>query len=253
MRRIGLHYALQSYNHGGYAMKTIRMAALAAGLLVGLPVAAQAQDADDEAAEWEVDGEIGLLSDYRFRGVSLSGEDPEVTAELSVAHESGFYAGTWLSNVDLGSGADDLEVDLYAGYATDLGGVTMDVGAIYYLYPGNGSFDYVEFTGSLGTQIGAAEMSVGVAYAPSQGALGNTDNTYVFISGDLPLGDSPLSLHGTFGYEDGAFATNKKDWLLGVSYDVGAGFTLTADYVDTAHGPVATGDATAVFSITKSF
>lgn len=234
-------------------MNKIRMAALAASVAVLLPVAAQAQDAEDEAATWEIDGEIGLLSDYRFRGVSLSGEDPEVTAELSVAHESGFYAGTWLSNVDLGSGADDLEVDLYAGYATDLGGVTLDVGAIYYLYPGNGSFDYVEFTGSLGTQIGAAEMSVGVAYAPSQGALGNTDNTYVFIAGDMPLGDGPLSVHGSFGFEDGAFATNKKDWLLGLSFDAGAGFTLTADYVDTARGPVATGDATAVFSITKSF
>ncbi len=234
-------------------MKTIRLAALAACLVAGLPVAAQAQSAEDEAAEWEIDGEVGLFSDYRFRGVSLSGEDPQVTAEVSVAHESGFYAGTWLSNVDLGSGADDLEVDLYAGYATDLGGVTLDVGALYYLYPSDGSLDYVEFTGSLGTQIGAAEMSVGVAYAPSQGALGGTDNTYVFVAGDLPLGDSPLSLHGSFGFEDGAFATNKKDWLLGVSYDAGAGFTLTADYVDTARGPLATGDATAVFSITKSF
>lgn len=234
-------------------MKTIRMAALAASLVAVLPVAAQAQSADEEAATWEVDGEVGLFSDYRFRGVSLSGEDPEVTAELSVAHESGFYVGTWLSNVDLGSGADDLEVDLYAGYATDLGGVTLDVGAVYYLYPSDGSLDYIELTGSLGTQIGAAEMSVGVAYAPSQGALGNTDNTYVYISGDMPLGDSPLSLHGTFGFEDGAFGTNKKDWLLGVSFDAGSGFTLSADYVDTARGPAATGDATAVFSITKSF
>lgn len=234
-------------------MKTLRIAALAAGLVLALPVAAQAQDADDEAATWEVDGAIGLLSDYRFRGVSLSGEDPEVTAELSLAHESGFYVGTWLSNVDLGSGADDLEVDLYAGYAHDLGGVTLDVGALYYLYPSDGSLDYVEFTGSLGTQIGAAEVSLGLAYAPSQGALGGTDNTYVFVSGEAPLGGGPLSLHGTFGFEDGAFATNKKDWLLGVSFDAGAGFTLTADYVDTAHGPLATGDATAVFSISKSF
>lgn len=111
-------------------MKTIRMAALAACLVAGLPVAAQAQSAEDEAAEWEIDGEVGLFSDYRFRGVSLSGKDAEVTGEISVAHESGFYAGTWISNVDLGSGADDLEVDLYAGWATEVGAVSLDVGAL---------------------------------------------------------------------------------------------------------------------------
>lgn len=234
-------------------MKTIRMAATAACLVAGLPMAAQAQSAEDEAATWEIDAEVGLFSDYRFRGVSLSGEDPQVTGEISIAHESGFYAGTWLSNVDLGSGADDLEIDLYGGYAADLGGVTLDVGAIYYVYPSDSSFDYLEFTGSLGTQIGAAEMSVGVAYVPRQDALGGDDNIYAYVAGDMPLGDSPLSLHGSFGYEDGGFANKKKDWLLGVSYDAGSGFTLAADYVDTARGPVATGDATAVFSITKSF
>jgi uncharacterized protein (TIGR02001 family) len=236
-------------------MKSIRMIVLAAGAALLLPVAAQAQAQDEEEATgaWEIDGELGLLSDYRFRGLSLTGKDPEVTAELSVAHESGFYAGTWLSNVDLGSGNDDIEVDFYAGFATDLGGVSLDVGALYYLYPSDGSLDYLELTGSVGTTVGPADISVGVAYAPSQGALGNTDNTYVYVSGEVPLGDSPLSLHGTFGIEDGAFATNKKDWIVGVSADVGSGFTLTADYVDTAHGLSPLADATAVFSITKSF
>ena len=231
-------------------LKTLAaVAALAAG---ALPTTAMAQ-ADETAATWEVDASLAALSDYRFRGVSLSGKDPEITGELSVAHESGFYAGTWVSNVDLGNGNDDLEVDLYAGFSHDLGGVTADVGAVYYLYPGNGGFDYVEFTGSLGTQIGAAEMSVGVAYAPSQGALSNTDNTYVYVSGDVPLGDSPLSVHGTFGFEDGAFGDNKKDWLVGVSADIGSGFTVTADYVDTAHSLTTAGDPTAVLSISKSF
>ncbi|MEO5706379.1 MAG: TorF family putative porin [Alteraurantiacibacter sp.] len=235
-------------------MTLIRFAAVAAGLALLLPMAAQAQDAAEEESTgaWEIDGELGVFSDYRFRGVSLSGKDPEVTAELAVAHESGFYVGTWLSNVDLGSGADDLEVDLYAGFATDLGGLSVDVGGIYYLYPSDGSLDYIELTGSLGTTVGPADLSVGVAYAPSQGALGNTDNTYVYVSGEVPLGER-ASLHGTFGLEDGAFATNKKDWAIGVSIDVGSGFTISGDYVDTAHGFSPMADATAVFSITKSF
>jgi uncharacterized protein (TIGR02001 family) len=234
-------------------MKLLKTALLAAASLALFPLSAQAQEADEEAAGvWEFDGEVGVFSDYRFRGVSLSGKDPEATLDLSVTHESGFYAGTWLSNVDLGGGADDLEIDLYGGYSTDLGGVTVDVGALYYLYPSDGSLDYIELTGSLGTTVGPADISVGVAYAPSQGALGNTDNTYVYVSGEVPLGESPVSLHGTFGIEDGAFGNAKRDWIVGASLDIGSGFTASADYVDTARGGAA-GDATAVFSITKSF
>lgn len=239
-------------NHEGKAMKTIRMAALAAFLVAGLPVAAQAQDADDEAATWELDAELGAFSDYRFRGVSLSGKDPEVTAEVSVAHESGFYAGTWVSNVDLGSGADDVEVDLYAGWATQVGLFSLDVGAIYYLYPSDGSLDYVELTGSVGAEVGPASVSLGVAYAPSQGALGNTDNTYVYVASEVALTDM-ATLVGSFGIEDGAFGNSKRDWSVGVNLDVGSGFTLGGAYVDTARAGSPLADATAVFSITKSF
>lgn len=234
-------------------MKSIRMAACAAGLALLVPVAAQAQDEEEEATgAWELDAEVGLFSDYRFRGVSLSGKDPEVTAEVSVAHESGFYAGTWVSNVDLGSGNDDIEVDLYAGFATDLGGLTVDVGALYYLYPSDGSLDYIELTGSVGATVGPADLTLGVAYAPSQGALGNTDNTYVYVSGEVPLSDRS-TLFGTFGIEDGAFGNSKRDWTVGVAIDVGSGFTISGAYVDTARAFSPLADATGVFSITKSF
>ncbi len=235
-------------------MKILRSMALAAIPLMMLPAQALAQDdsGEEETAAFEFDGEIGVFSDYRFRGVSLSGKDPQLTGEFSISHESGLYAGIWGSNVDLGTGAEELELDLYAGYATDLGGVTLDVGALYYFYPGNDGFDYVEFTGSLATAVGPGEVRVGMAYAPSQGALGNTDNTYVYIAGDLPIGESPLSLHGSLGYEDGAFGDNKKDWLVGVSLDVGSGITATLDYVDTARGVGAVGEPTAVLSLTAA-
>ncbi|MCB5423663.1 hypothetical protein H0274_00210 [Altererythrobacter sp. CC-YST694] len=235
-------------------MKKHRFLGAAVAAATALPGTAYAQDEGETASgAWEVDAAIAALTDYRFRGVSLSGKDPEITAEVTVSHESGFYAGTWLSNVDLGDGADDLEADLFVGFATDLGGASIDIGATYYLYPSDGDFNYVEFAGSIGTSIGPATVTVGVAYAPSQDALGNVDNTYVYISGEVPIGGTPLTLHGTFGYEDGGFADNKKDWLVGASFDMGAGFTATLDYVDTAHSFTSLGDATAVFSISKSF
>lgn len=231
-----------------------KILALAAMPLIIMSAPAMAQDSDEESSgPFEIDAEIGLNSDYRFRGISLSDKDPEVTAEISISHESGLYAGVWASNVALNDGADDLELDLYAGYATDLGGLSLDVGAVYYLYPGNSDFNYVELTGSVGFAAGPATITLGAAYAPSQDNIGNQDNTYVYVSGDLPLGDSPLSVHGTFGIEDGAFGDSKRDWLLGATYDLGGGLSATVDYVDTSRAYTSLGDATVVGRLTFAF
>lgn len=229
--------------------------ALAALPLFFVSTGAFAQDAEEEepAAEWEIDAEIGAFSDYRFRGISLSAKDPQVTAEISVAHESGLYAGVWASNVALNNGADDVELDLYAGYAADMGGATLDVGAVYYLYPGNSDFNYVELLASVAFAAGPGEITLGAAYAPSQSNIGSEDNTYFYISGDMPIGETPLSVHGTFGIENGAFGDNKRDWLIGASYDLGSGITATVDYVDTARAFSPLGDATVVGSLTFAF
>lgn len=236
--------------------KSVLVAALAALPLASISGAAFAQDAeaDAPAGAWEVDGYISGLSDYRFRGISLSSKDPAVQAEISVAHESGLYAAIWGSNVAINSGADDVEIDASLGYAVDVGNASFDVGAVYYLYPGNSDFNYIELYGSVGTTFGPATVSVGAAYAPSQSNIGDEDNIYVYVSGDVAIGETPLSVHGTFGIEDGAFGDSKRDWLIGASYEIGSGFSATLDYVDTAHtGGDPLGKATAVFSITKSF
>src|SRR3546814_14012446 len=117
-----------------------RILAIAAMPLLFVSTAAGAQDEDAEATEetsgaWELDAEVGFNSDYRFRGISLSDKEVQGTAEVSVSHESGLYFGAWASNVALIDNADNVEVDLYAGYATDVGNVSFDVGAAYYAYP----------------------------------------------------------------------------------------------------------------------
>lgn len=229
--------------------------AAAALPLVAMPTAAFAQDEEGaQSGPFDLSATVGVFSDYRFRGLSLTGKEPEVTAELSVSHESGFYAGLWASNVELGNGkANNVELDWSAGWSKDLSGVTVDVGAVYYTYANYSDLNYIELYGSLGTKVGPADVTVGVAYAPSQSNIGSTDNTYVYISGDLPIGETPLSLHGTFGFEDGAFGDKKKDWIVGASYDLGSGLTATLDYVDTAHSLTSLGDPTVVGSLTFSF
>ena len=232
----------------------LALAALAMPLLA-MPAVAHAQDEEEDSGPISIDAEIGAFSDYRFRGISLSGKDPQLTAELSVSHESGFYVGAWASNVDadLDGSGDNVEVDWTVGFSRDIGTINVDVGAAYYTYIERSGLNYIELYGNLGVPVGPATVTLGVAYAPKQDNLGGADNTYVSISGDLPIGDSPVSVHGSFGIEDGVFGDSKKDWSLGASYDLGSGFTATLDYVDSHRSFSTLGDATAVFSITKAF
>ena len=58
-----------------------------------------------------------LTSDYDFRGVTQTLEDPAIQLGLNYNHESGFYAGLWGSNVDFGPGKPNIEIDAFAGFA----------------------------------------------------------------------------------------------------------------------------------------
>ena len=213
-----------------------------------------AQDAEEEAAgPIDIEVTVAAVSDYRFRGVSLSEKDPAFQPGITVSHESGLYVGAWASNIADNPG-DDIEVDLFAGFS---GGeeVTWDVGATYYMYPGFSSANYVELIGKMGTTYGPLEWGVIAAYTPSQDNIGNQDNFYLGTTASVGIPDSPIKFNTSIGFEDGAFGDKKLDWSLGISADV-AGFTLGAAYIDTnKRGVYVPGDskATAVFSISYTF
>ena len=223
---------------------------------LGSMAAAAPAFAQDEEAEAEAEGPItisggiALVSDYRFRGVSLSDKDFAVQPTITIKHESGLYLGAWASNIANNPG-DDVELDIYAGFA---GGdaVTYDVGATYYVYPGVSAFNYAELTGKLGTTVGPVTLGGILAYAPSQDGTGNTDNIYVGGNASFAIPSTPLTFTSSVGLEDGAFGNNKIDWSLGVTASV-SGFTLGASYVDTNRFVGGLGKAGAVFSISYGF
>jgi uncharacterized protein (TIGR02001 family) len=99
-----------------------------------------------EEFSWSVNA--GGTSDYVFRGVSQSGEDPAFQAGVDVGYGI-FYAGAWGSNTDDAFTNSAAEVDFYAGIKPVLGPVTFDLGVIYYWYPGDHDdvADYVELKG----------------------------------------------------------------------------------------------------------
>lgn len=86
---------------------------------------------------------VNLASDYTFNGVSQTGNDPAMQASLDYAADSGFYAGTWASNVDFGAGEDtNIEWDVYAGQYFQLNErVGLDAGIAYYTYQGDSASD----------------------------------------------------------------------------------------------------------------
>ncbi|MBU1377266.1 MAG: TorF family putative porin [Alphaproteobacteria bacterium] len=213
-----------------------------------------------EAAEgpFTVSGSFALVSDYRFRGVSQTDEEMALQGGVTVAHASGFYAGTWASNLaGWGTfGGANIELDLFGGYKFELtNGVAIDAGLLWYFYPGGAddtSFaePYVKVSGT----VGPASVLAGVAYAPKQKALGNfsatpqsrgqkQDNLYIWgdVSGTVP--GTPVILKAHLGYSDGnpglgpngtSVAPTGKylDWMIGADVPVGP-ITLGVAYIDT--------------------
>ncbi|MFT6901297.1 MAG: hypothetical protein ACJAXS_001487 [Colwellia sp.] len=91
----------------------------------------------------DVSSTINLTSDYTFNGVSQTGNDPALQASLDYAADSGFYVGTWASNVDFG-GTDDtnIEWDTYVGQYFQLNEkLGLDTGIAYYTYHGDSASD----------------------------------------------------------------------------------------------------------------
>jgi len=212
---------------------------LATSAFVAAPAAAQ---------DIELSGNVALVSDYRFRGVSLTDGDIALQGGIDAALPSGFYAGTWASSISGGSEYGELELDVYGGWSGDVGGVSLDVGLLYYIYPTDREFtpdtdtDYFEPYASIGTTLGPVGATLGAAYAWKQDSLGGTDNLYIYTDFELAVPDSPITLSAHLGYTDGALApdilaggTDRTgfDYGVGASYAVNDSLSLSVNYVDT--------------------
>jgi uncharacterized protein (TIGR02001 family) len=100
-------------------------------------LSAQAQQAAAPASP--VTGNITLASEYRFRGIDQTFGKPAIQGGFDYSHASGLYLGNWNSNVSQGAGyvGGNIEMDFYGGWKKAFGDFGLDVGAIYYYYPGS--------------------------------------------------------------------------------------------------------------------
>jgi uncharacterized protein (TIGR02001 family) len=215
---------------------------------------------------WSFSANIGAVSNYVWRGVTQTGDQPAVQGGLDVAHESGFYAGTWLSNVDFDegssedvtgtvaydpdsqtyamdddgnlivtgttSGADpasaNYELDVYMGFGGNItDDLSYDLNTIYYAYPDGRDSDFWEIGGSATYKW----FTLGLAYT----VYGENDDG-LFDDGDLYyFGGADFALPYDFGFSvRGGYYDFRHDEIVvgtitdtaGMSIDL----TQSADY-----------------------
>ena len=174
-----------------------------------------------------VSGNIGGTSNYLWRGVTQTNDAVAIQGGIDYSHDSGFYAGTWASNVDFGDDTS-YELDLYAGYGGNITeDLSYDIGYLYYAYPdAEGSIDFGELHGAITWKWFELSYSHVINAGDDVAAepLDNKDMSYLAATASFPLTDKlSLSLH--YGYSSGDVVESWFDEDNYADYNI----TLSAD------------------------
>lgn len=186
---------------------------LASALLAAVP-----------AQAWSVSGEAAVVTDYRWRGVSLSGEEPALQGTLRADHAAGLYADVFASTVEGGDGDREAEVDYTLGWAATRFGLDFDASVSAWTYPDTPDANYAQANFWVGRAFGPVSLSLGVEYAPAQDALGDVSDRYVAAAADwTPAGAPEWTFSAQVGRDRGAWAPEgRTDWLVGARRAFGA-------------------------------
>ncbi|WP_193163820.1 TorF family putative porin [Microbulbifer hainanensis] len=209
-------------------MNKIAAILTAGALTLGVSTATNAAEGGVSAS-----ANLGVVTDYKFRGISQTDGSPAVQGGVDLDFGNGFYLGTWASQVDFGYDGTDYETDVYGGYGGQLNdSVSYDVGYIYYGYPGGEDEDYQEVYGSLSF----SDLTLGLAYSDDYWAgTGAFYYPYAEYSFALPS-DISLDFHvganmlDEVGFLDGS--DSYIDYSVSVGKDFG-GLSLSASLVGT--------------------
>ena len=230
----------------------------------------------EEAAptpEHSFTGNVGLFSSYRFRGIDQTFGKPALQGGFDYAHASGLYVGNWNSNVsETYYPGGNLEMDFYAGYKTTVGDFGIDVGGLYYYYPGSEGSTIGLKSGTINNgelYVAASWKFLSLKYSYAVTDYFNAPDTkgsyYLDLTANYDLGDG-WGVNGHIGKMDVANSStyDYNDWKLGVTKDIG-GYVVGLSYIGTdaeksawqytnANGKsIFAGKNTAVLSVSKAF
>lgn len=211
---------------------------IAALLVVSSSAFAQAKAPEPD---YTLSFNAGLVTDYRYRGISQSRLKPAVQGGLDFAHKSGFYLGAWGSSIkwikDVG-GDSNVEIDLYGGYKGAINkDIAYDVGVLTYIYPSHDlvvSPNTTEIYGALTYGVVTAKYSHSVTNL--FGFADSKSSGYLDLSANFDLG-SGWSVVPHIGHQRVAGTGNNvfsyTDYSLGVNKDFGNGLVGSATLVGT--------------------
>ncbi len=209
-------------------MKFIKSAAFAATAAAAVLAAGAAS-----AQEPEVAFNIGVTSDYVFRGFTQTSEDPAIQGGVDVTLGS-FYVGAWASKVDFGDDTDG-EIDLYGGYRTEAYGYAFDFGVVGYFYPGEpgaADYTYYELKAAASRAVGPATVGAVVFYSPD--FFGAADEEAVYYEGNVAFALSDKwSVSAALGYQTLDVSDDYTTWNIGAGYALADGVGLDLRYHDT--------------------
>lgn len=180
-----------------------RIAALAMALgLVSAPAMAQVE----LGSGFSITGTAAATSDYVFRNISQTRGRPAIQGALELSHESGFYIGTFASNVAFTGTNARQEVDLNGGWRYTAGNFTLDVGGVWYTYPnysaqpGQYDIDFAEAILKLKYQLEPVTFVGTAAWSPDFWSRSG-DGYYVEGGVDVALPVIDVTLSGRVGYQ----------------------------------------------------
>ncbi|GAB2902701.1 TorF family putative porin [Microbulbifer echini] len=158
---------------------------------------------------------VNLTSDYTFNGVSQTKENPALQASLDYGFDSGWYVGSWASNVNFeGDDSTNLEWDFYAGKFMQLTDrVSLDTGIAYYTYHGDNTSNegnYPEAYAKLGysSSLGASEVNGWYSWD----YFGTGGNHHILmLAHTIELADN----HNVRFSVDRSTSTDKDKWIWG--------------------------------------
>lgn len=211
-------------------MKKTFSALMTTAAALALASAASAQEAEKPI---DLSFNVGAATDYVFRGVSQTNENPQAYAGADATLWGLGYAGAWISNVDFGN-QTDAEYDLYAGVRPTLSPVSIDLGVIYYGYinsPSGSDQDYVEWKAAASVPAGPATVGAAVYYS-SDFFGGTGDAVYYEVNGAVPIAEK-LTVSGALGHQEVDYDGDYNTWNIGIGYAVTDVLGFDLRYYDT--------------------
>jgi uncharacterized protein (TIGR02001 family) len=215
--------------------KSIISIALSATLATSALVSTQASAVEGLSAN------VGVASNYIWRGITQTDDEAAVSGGIDYVTDSGFYVGTWASNLASGAGA---EVDIYAGYGFEADGISYDFGYIFYGYDqSQGSAGDLDF-GEIYASIGIDAFSFGVSIlAHAEFEQDFADDVYYTADYAVDVEGLEIGFHAGFydtetSYEDGniydgydvGVSVSKNNFTLGVSKHQNTNTSLYLSY-----------------------